>query len=104
MGILHIYTTSITLHQNIFQQCLEHHEYLSLTYVLSVGGKVSAGQLLPTYTHTDSLANVKMMRILHLKHKVSRFVKVCGFFLEDNSDECITQTYDLFDQTWMPAV
>lgn len=46
-----------------------------------------------------------MMQTLHLKQKVIRFVKeVLQFFLEDNSDECIPQMYDLFDQTWMSAV
>lgn len=45
-----------------------------------------------------------MMRTLHLKEKVIRFVKVLSFFLEDNSDEYITQMYDLFDQTCMSAI
>lgn len=60
-------------------------------------GKVYAGQFLPIYTCTDLLSNVKVMHTLHLRQKVIRFVKVLSFFLEDNSDECITQMYDSFD-------
>lgn len=68
------------------------------------GRKVDAGELLPIYTCIDLLSNVKVMHPLHLKQKMIRFVKVLSFFLEDNSDECTTQMYDLFDQTWMSAV